>query len=61
MAQRGWRQGDLAGLVGVSQQTASRWLAGRSVPARSHVESLALVLGHPLEEVFRRCEGEDGR
>ena len=56
MADRRWKQGDLAREARVSQQTASRWLLGRSVPARGHLNQLAHALGISVEELLARCE-----
>lgn len=51
---RSWRQKDLALAVGVSQQTASRWLLGRSVPTVRSARALAGALGVPTDEVVGR-------
>lgn len=51
---RNWRQKDLARAAGVSQQTASRWLLGRSVPTVRSAQALAGALGVPTDEVVGR-------
>jgi transcriptional regulator with XRE-family HTH domain len=55
---RSWRQKDLASAVGVSQQTASRWLLGRSVPTVRSARALANALGVPTDEVVGRLAPE---
>lgn len=51
---RGWRQKDLAIAVGVSQQTASRWLLGQAVPTVRSARALATALAVPTDEVVGR-------
>ncbi len=52
LRRRNWSQGDLARAVGVSQQTVSRWLLGRSSPAGIHLRQLALILGTTTDEIL---------
>lgn len=68
LAERGWRQLDLARAAGVSQQTASRWMLGRSIPSGIHARALALAFGVTTDEVVDRialeaaaAERRDGR
>lgn len=53
---RSWRQKDLALAVGVSQQTASRWLLGQSVPTVRSARALAAALEIPTDEVVSRLD-----
>lgn len=56
MADKGWRQRDLAVAIGVSQQTASRWMLGRTTPTVRNAQSLAQALGVSTDEVIERLE-----
>jgi transcriptional regulator with XRE-family HTH domain len=56
---RGWDQRTLAGVAGVSQQTVSRWLLGRSTPAGIHLRGLARALATTTDEVLAHV-GTDG-
>lgn len=60
LSERDWRQRELAQHVGVSQQTASRWLSGQSIPSRAHVPGLAAALGVTVSQVLERCEDYPG-
>lgn len=59
LKQRNWRQRQLAEASGVSQQTASRWLAGRSTPAGIHLRSLAVAFDVTTDEILALCERSD--
>jgi len=56
MADKGWRQRDLALATGVSQQTASRWMLGRTTPTVRNAQSLAQAFGVSTDEVIERLE-----
>lgn len=51
---RGWLQRDLAAAASVSQQTASRWLLGQTLPNVTHAHALALALEVTADEVLER-------
>ena len=51
---RGWLQRDLAEAASVSQQTASRWLLGQTLPNVTHALALALALDVTADEVLER-------
>ena len=57
---RGWRQRDLARETGVSQQTASRWLLGHSIPSGVHARALAQAFGVTTDEVVDLLASPDG-
>lgn len=46
-------QAELAELVGVSQQTISRWERGEALPRRARVQALAAALGTEPETITR--------
>jgi transcriptional regulator with XRE-family HTH domain len=51
---RGWLQRDLAAATSVSQQTASRWLLGQTLPNVTHAHALAHALDVTADEVLER-------
>lgn len=56
LERRQWRQQDLADAAGVSQQTASRWLLGRTTPTARSIRELAGALGLTTDEVLAHLE-----
>ena len=58
LKRRDWRQRQLAEASGVSQQTASRWLSGRSTPAGIHLRSLAVAFDVSADEILELCDQE---
>jgi transcriptional regulator with XRE-family HTH domain len=56
LLRRSWRQKDLAATVGVTQQTASRWLLGQTVPSGVHALALARALDVSVEKVVTRLD-----
>ena len=51
--ERGFDQEELAGKVGVSQQTVSRWEKGQAVPRPQRVAQLADALGLDVTRLHR--------
>ncbi len=50
----GWLQRDLARATSVSQQTASRWLLGQTLPNVTHAHAIAHALDVTTDEVLER-------
>lgn len=51
LQERGWTQADLAGLVGVSNQSVTNWLKGRDFPRPRALLKLAITLGLAVEKL----------
>jgi len=45
-------QAHIADKMKVSQQCVSKWFSGKSIPNVSNMETLALVLGVPLDDLL---------
>ncbi|EDQ2394515.1 TPA: helix-turn-helix domain-containing protein [Salmonella enterica] len=43
----GWSQSELARRIGVSQQTAQRWVSGIASPTTSNMDKLSEITGYP--------------
>ena len=56
--ERGWSQGELADLLGVSRQTVNAIETGRYDPSLPLALRIARTFGMAVEEIFE--DGEDG-
>jgi plasmid maintenance system antidote protein VapI len=52
MADKGWRQSDLARAAGITRDHISRYITGRSFPTESSLKSLAQALDTTPEELL---------
>lgn len=52
MAERGWKNAELANRVGVVQSSVSQWLSSPGAPRPHNVQKIAEALGVPLDEAF---------
>ncbi len=55
---RGWRQVDVAALLGVHADMVSRWERGERVPRARTQHRLAILFGVPVDQIVFRQDGE---
>ena len=48
---KGLKQKWLASKMGVSEVTVSNWCSGKSVPTKSHVQKLSVLLDVPVKSI----------
>jgi transcriptional regulator with XRE-family HTH domain len=50
--QRGISQKELAGTIGVSYQTVSRWESGKAQPSDEYISSMAVALNAEIDDFY---------